>query len=46
MTNTIAKSAQSVQTALDKHNLECKVIEFPASTRTAQEAADAIGCTV
>lgn len=46
MTHTIAKSAQSVQIALDAHNLECKVIEFPASTRTAQEAADAIGCTV
>ena len=46
MTSTLAKSAQSVQDALQKHNLECTVMEFPISTRTAQEAADAIGCTV
>lgn len=46
MTHTLAKSAQSVQEVLHKHNLPCTVVEFPASTRTAQEAADAIGCTV
>jgi prolyl-tRNA editing enzyme YbaK/EbsC (Cys-tRNA(Pro) deacylase) len=26
--------------------LPCRVVELPASTRTAQEAADAVGCTV
>ena len=26
--------------------LECCVLELPASTRTAQEAADAVGCSV
>ena len=35
-----------MQAALDKFGLELKVIELPDSTRTAQEAAKAIGCTV
>jgi len=42
----LAKSAQSVQDALASKGLECKVVEFPASTRTAVEAAAAIGCEV
>jgi prolyl-tRNA editing enzyme YbaK/EbsC (Cys-tRNA(Pro) deacylase) len=42
----LAKSAQSVQNALSQKGLECHVVEFPSSTRTAQEAADAIGCSV
>ena len=40
------KSAQAVQAALDAAGLTCEVVELPASTRTAQEAAEAIGCTV
>jgi len=45
MTN-LKQSAQAVQAVLDAAGLECRVIELPASTRTAAEAADAIGCTV
>lgn len=33
-----------VQEALDQSDLALKVIELPASTRTAQQAADAVGC--
>ena len=46
MSTPLAKSAQSVQDALRQHNLECNVVEFPASTRTASDAANAIGCLV
>ena len=35
----LAKSAVSVQEALDELGLECKVLELPNSTRTAQDAA-------
>lgn len=42
----LSKSAQSVQDALSKKGLTCKVIELSASTRTAQQAAETIGCTV
>jgi prolyl-tRNA editing enzyme YbaK/EbsC (Cys-tRNA(Pro) deacylase) len=40
------KTAQSVQDTLLQHGLQFKVIELSASTRTANEAAAAIGCTV
>lgn len=39
-------SAQRVQDTLTKLGLKLQVIELPASTRSAAEAADAIGCTV
>ncbi len=39
-------SAQRVQDALTAHGVDCKVVELAASTRTAQEAAEAIGCEV
>jgi prolyl-tRNA editing enzyme YbaK/EbsC (Cys-tRNA(Pro) deacylase) len=42
----LSKSAQSVQDALAKKGLTLKVVAFPASTRTAQDAANTIGCTV
>ncbi len=42
----LSKHAQSIQDALSEKGLEMKVIEFPASTRTAQEAAAVIGCEV
>jgi len=35
-----------VQEALAALGLPCQVVELPASTRTAQEAAQAIGCSV
>jgi len=46
MSHNLKKSAQKVQTALDELGLNLKVVEVSDSTRTAQEAADAIGCTV
>jgi prolyl-tRNA editing enzyme YbaK/EbsC (Cys-tRNA(Pro) deacylase) len=42
----LQSSAQKVQEALTALGLPCQVVELPASTRTAQEAAQAIGCTV
>src|SRR5512133_753031 len=42
----LSPSARRVQDAIVSAGLECCVVELPASTRTAQEAADAIGCTV
>jgi prolyl-tRNA editing enzyme YbaK/EbsC (Cys-tRNA(Pro) deacylase) len=42
----LSPSARRVQDAIISAGLECCVVELPASTRTAQEAADAIGCTV
>lgn len=42
----LAKSAQSVQDILAKKGLTCQVVELSASTRTAQDAATAIGCEV
>lgn len=46
MPTKLVKSAASVQAALDKLKLECKVIELPSSTRTATDAASAIGCDI
>jgi prolyl-tRNA editing enzyme YbaK/EbsC (Cys-tRNA(Pro) deacylase) len=39
-------SAAKVQRALQEHGLSATIQEMPASTRTAKEAAEAIGCTV
>lgn len=39
-------SAKRVQAALQEAGFANEVIEMPASTRTAQEAADAVGSTV
>lgn len=38
--------ARRLQAALDAYGLDLKVVELAASTRTSQEAAEAIGCTV
>ncbi len=46
MSTTLPPSAQRVQKALEMLNLPCRVVEMPASTRTAGEAAAAIGCQV
>jgi prolyl-tRNA editing enzyme YbaK/EbsC (Cys-tRNA(Pro) deacylase) len=46
MATELSASAQKVQDALTALGLPCQVVELPASTRTAQEAAQAIGCTV
>jgi prolyl-tRNA editing enzyme YbaK/EbsC (Cys-tRNA(Pro) deacylase) len=42
----LSPSAQKVADVLLKLNIPCQVIELPASTRTAPEAAEAVGCDV
>lgn len=42
----VTGSAAKVQQALRDHGLPAVVVEMPASTRTAREAAAAIGCSV
>lgn len=42
----LSPSAQRVQDVLAQFGLKLQVVELSASTRTAQEAADAVGCTV
>jgi len=46
MTNELPPSALRVQHALDTHSAAFRVVQMPATTRTAQEAAAAIGCSV
>lgn len=46
MSSNLKKSALKVQTVLNEFGLDLNVVEFPESTRTAQEAANALGCTV
>jgi prolyl-tRNA editing enzyme YbaK/EbsC (Cys-tRNA(Pro) deacylase) len=47
MSNPLSPSAQRVQDALNALGFAaCQVVELPDSTRTAAEAAAAIGCTV
>lgn len=42
----LSSSAQKVQMALNTLGLSLQVIELPGSTRTAVEAAQAVGCQV
>jgi prolyl-tRNA editing enzyme YbaK/EbsC (Cys-tRNA(Pro) deacylase) len=42
----LSESAKKVQNELIKRGIKGKVMELPDSTRTAVEAAQAIGCTV
>ena len=42
----LKQSARVVQDALASSGLDCEVVELPGSTRTAREAAEAVGCTV
>lgn len=46
MAEILRKSAGRVQEELDKFGLALTVTEMKESTRTAQEAADAVGCKV
>lgn len=46
MTTTLSSSAQKVQKALHVIGVACKVVELPATTRSAKDAAQAIGCQV
>jgi prolyl-tRNA editing enzyme YbaK/EbsC (Cys-tRNA(Pro) deacylase) len=46
MTQELSSSAQKVQQVLDVLGMRLQVVELPASTRTAIEAAQAVGCQV
>lgn len=46
MASELSSSARRVQEFLSARGFSFPVRELPASTRTAQEAADSIGCTV
>jgi prolyl-tRNA editing enzyme YbaK/EbsC (Cys-tRNA(Pro) deacylase) len=46
MTSELSASAKKVQDALESLQIMSTVVELPASTRTAVEAANAIGCQV
>ena len=46
MSDKLSSSAQKVQNALQARGFPCQVVELPDSTRTAKEAALAIGCRV
>ncbi|HTK09569.1 MAG TPA: YbaK/EbsC family protein [Ktedonobacteraceae bacterium] len=46
MSETLSSSARKVQEALQAGGFASEVVELPDSTRTAKEAAQAIGCEV
>ncbi len=46
MSNELSSSAQRVQDILKERGFSSRVVELPDSTRTAREAAQAIGCRV
>jgi len=46
MIKPLSASAQKVQDALNALGYPLKVIEYEMHTRTAQQAADAVGCTL
>lgn len=46
MSHPLSPSAQRVQKALQERGFELQVVELPNSTRTATEAAQAVGCDV
>jgi prolyl-tRNA editing enzyme YbaK/EbsC (Cys-tRNA(Pro) deacylase) len=46
MDSSLSASARKVQLALQSLGLDLQVVELPGSTRTAVEAAQAVGCQV
>lgn len=46
MNHELSESAARVQATLQALGLACTVMELPGSTRTAVEAAQAVGCSV
>ena len=46
MENELSASAQRIQQVLAGKGLQLKVVELPGSTRTAREAAQAVGCQI
>ena len=46
MAEKLSSSAQKVQDALRANGLVCQVVEMPQTTRTAEDAAQAVGSSV
>ena len=46
MSKKLKSSAQKVQEALQGHGLACEVVQMQDTTRSAQDAARAVGCEV
>jgi len=46
MSSKISSSARKVQQALNEYGVSCQVVEMPQTTRTADDAARAVGCQV
>ena len=46
MTAKLKSSAKKVQAALKAHNLSCEVVQMKDTTRSAADAARAVGCEV
>ena len=46
MSDELKSSAQKVQEALQALGLNCEVVQMQATTRTAEDAARAVGCEV
>jgi prolyl-tRNA editing enzyme YbaK/EbsC (Cys-tRNA(Pro) deacylase) len=46
VSEALSTAAERVQAILHSRGVEATVVELPASTRTAREAAQAIGCAV
>jgi len=46
MTEALSKKAAQVQAAIMDKGFHCRVAELPGSTRTAKDAAEALGCEV
>jgi len=46
MPSNLSSSARKVSDALKSHGLICEVLELPQTTRTADDAARAVGCGV
>jgi Cys-tRNA(Pro) deacylase len=46
VTSELSPSALRVQNILDDNGFDCTVLELSGSTRTAKEAAQAVGCMV
>ena len=43
---TLSKNAQNIQNFLNENGVQAHILELPSSTRTAQDAAQTIGCTI
>ena len=46
MSKDLSTSAQRVQSELNDRGMDCRVMEMPQTTRSAADAARAVGCTV